>query len=112
MLTGCYPHRHEMTANAGRFNSRNEFDPTQKLISHHLSEAGYRCAYFGKWHCGEKRSAQDYGFEGFSLPGYGYPYKSQAYANYLEDLGLNVPAVFLESLPKEFSKKQLHHKIA
>jgi hypothetical protein len=64
------------------------------------------CAYFGKWHCGEKLSALDYGFEGFSLPGYGYPYKSRTYANYLEDLGLTMPAVLLESLPREFSRKQ------
>ena len=106
MLTGVYPHHHEMTANAGRFGARIEFDPDQKLISHYLRAVGYRCGYFGKWHCGEERTALDYDFEGFTLPGYGYPYKSKNYADYLENLGLSMPYIRMEDLPKKFLGKR------
>ena len=104
MLTGVYPHRHGMTANAGRFGARAEFEPDQRLISHYLADAGFRCGYFGKWHCGEQRIAADYGFEGFSLPGYGYPYRSEAYARYLAERGLPLPTVRLEDLGDEFGQ--------
>lgn len=52
--------------------------------------------WFGKWHVDNHRSAADYGFEGFSLPGYGYPYATPEYRRYLEDAGLPPPVAEIE----------------
>jgi arylsulfatase A-like enzyme len=96
MLTGVYPHRHGMLLNDGDAGSRVDFEPDERLISHYLKQAGYRVGYFGKWHCGEVRTAQDYGFEGLSMSGYGHPYWTDAYADYLERLGLPQAEVTIE----------------
>ena len=96
MLTGVYPHRHRMLMNEGDQGSRADFEPDERLISSHLKEAGYRVGYFGKWHNGLVRTAQDYGFEGFSMTGYGHPYYADEYLAYLEELGLPEPEVTLD----------------
>jgi len=96
MLTGVYPHKHGMIMNNGAMGSRVEFDPDAKLFSHHLRQAGYRCGYFGKWHCGERRGPLDYGFEGWSMLGYGHAYYSEAYAAYLDEMGLPQAEVDVE----------------
>jgi len=93
MLTGLYPHAHGLTENDGRFGGRAGLDPSDWMIHRSLLEAGYRCGWFGKWHVDNQRSALDYDFEGFSLPGYGYPYGSDAYRDYLERRGLDDPVV-------------------
>ncbi len=91
MLTGLYPHAHGLTENDGRFGGREGLEPGEWMIHHPLRDAGYRCGWFGKWHVDNHRSALDYGFEGFSLPGYGYPYASEAYGEYLQCKGLQHP---------------------
>ena len=96
MLTGLYPHAHGLTENDGRFGGRAGLDRSDRLILTSLHKAGYRCAWFGKWHVDNYCSATDYGFEGFSLPGYGYPYGSEAYAAYLERKGLSLPVATIE----------------
>jgi len=93
MLTGLYPHAHGLTENDGRFGGRAGLAPSDWMIHRPLLEAGYRCGWFGKWHVDNQRSALDYGFEGFSLPGYGYPYASDAYRDYLECKALDDPVV-------------------
>lgn len=106
MLTGLYPHRHGMVMNNGECGSRLDFEPDVKLISHYLSRAGYRVGYFGKWHCGEERIPEDYGFEGWSMPGYGFAYQSDEYEAYLAELKLPPAKVDVEwrlnkSAPRE-----------
>ncbi len=96
MLTGKYPHGHGITENDGRFGGRAELDGTDWLVHQPLAEAGYRCGWFGKWHLNHEKTALDYGFEGFSLPGYGYPYATKAYADYLHRKGLAPPIVEIE----------------
>lgn len=96
MLTGLYPHAHGLTENDGRFGGRAGLDPGDWLLHQPLSDAGYRCAWFGKWHVDDGRSAADYGFEGFSRPGYGYPYATPHYGNYLENKGLKPPVAEIE----------------
>ena len=83
MLTGLYPHAHGLTENDGRFGGRAELDAADSVIQKDFADAGYRCGWFGKWHLNHETSATDHGFEGFSLPGYGYPYCTQEYSNYL-----------------------------
>ena len=96
MLTGLHPHRHGITENDGRFGGREGLGRQDELISYHLAGAGYRCTYFGKWHLSNRSSAQDFGFEGFSLPGYGYPYGTEEYGAYLERNDLPAPVVSVE----------------
>jgi arylsulfatase A-like enzyme len=96
MLTGLYPHAHGLTENDGRFGGRAGLDPGDWLLHQPLIEAGYRSAWFGKWHLDQARSATDYGFEGFSLPGYGYPYGTAAYQDYLDCRSLTPPVATIE----------------
>lgn len=96
MLTGIYPHRHGLTENDGRFGGRTGLDLDDWLVHWPLTEAGYRCGWFGKWHLDKQRSAQEYGFEGFSLPDYGYPYASPEYRAYLNRAGLDAPAAVID----------------
>ena len=83
MLTGLYPHAHGLTENDGRFGGRAELEPSDAMVHQRFAAAGYRCGWFGKWHLTHARSAQDFGFEGMSLPGYGYPYHTPQYRAYL-----------------------------
>ncbi len=96
MLTGVYPHQHGLTENDGRFDGREGLEPADWIVNKPLLDAGYRCAWFGKWHVDNHRNASDYGFEGFSLPGYGYPYSTTEYKNYLEQNSLPAPQVTIE----------------
>lgn len=96
MLTGVYAHRHGMLMNDGQCGSVVDFAPDERLINHHLQEAGYSTGFFGKWHTGIERDALDYGFEGFTMPGYGHPYFSDRYLAYLQELDLPEPTVTLE----------------
>jgi len=96
MLTGQYPHKHGLVQNDGACNTHAEFDQNTKLFNYYLQNAGYRCGYFGKWHCGNDYIAKDYGFEGWSLPKYGRPYISEKYDEYLKELNLPEPIVNIE----------------
>lgn len=91
MLTGLYPHAHGLTENDGRFGGREGLTPSEWMVHQPLRDAGYRCGWFGKWHIDNQRSALDYGFEGFSLAGCGYPYNCDEYREYLEKKGLQDP---------------------
>ena len=110
MLTGLYPHAHGLTENDGRFGGRENLDPSDWMIQQPLLDAGYRCGWFGKWHVDNLRSANDYGFEGFSLPGYGYPYGTAEYRQYLEQKSLSPPVVDI-LMPGE-SGLEVGHRVA
>ena len=67
MLTGTYPHRHGMLMNDGQCGTLADFPKDQPLMNQPLLDEGYKTAFFGKWHTGIERTAQDFGFEGFSM---------------------------------------------
>ncbi|MBA2482204.1 MAG: sulfatase-like hydrolase/transferase [Planctomycetes bacterium] len=96
MVTGQYPHRHGMTNNDGTHGSLREFGDAVEVFNRPLQRAGYRTGYFGKWHCGDRRLPRDFGFEGWSLPSYGYPYTAPEYRAYLDERGLPDPEVDIE----------------
>jgi len=58
-----------------------------------LADGGYRNYYYGKWHAGPG-TAHDHHCEGFSYPGYGNPYTTPEYYEYLKKRGL-LPAKHL-----------------
>lgn len=93
MVTGAYAHRHGITRNHNGL--RNRINPETETYNVHLQKSGYRTAFFGKWHAGEG-IPDDFGFEGFSLPGYGNPYSSPEYTQYLERYQLPEPIVDIE----------------
>lgn len=76
MLTGLYTHKHGLLRNERGFAASCE-PPFGEL-----KNAGYRLGYFGKGHAGFD-NLQDYGFEGFFPVGYGNPYRTPAYRDYL-----------------------------
>ena len=92
MLTGMYPHNHGMlnNQNCNQAFLRNLPDGV-RLISRDLREAGYNCGYAGKWHVGTEKLPTHYGFEGMDVPGYGNPYETAEYAEYLKRHGLTRP---------------------
>ncbi len=96
MVTGTYPHRHGMLMNDGQCGVLADFAPDQKLMNRPLLDSGYKTAFFGKWHAGMERTAQDYGFEGFSMSGYGHPYYADRYLAYLKEFDLPEPTVTLD----------------
>jgi arylsulfatase A-like enzyme len=100
MLTGLYPHAHGLTENDGRFGGRPALDNSDWLITQSLAQAGYRTGWFGKWHLHQSLDASSFGFEGVSLPDYGYPYATDAYAEYVDKLGITSPNATIE-LPGE-----------
>jgi arylsulfatase A-like enzyme len=89
MMTGVYPSAHGLRWNTDGGNPARliDFRSGQQLYSHSLSQAGYRNAYVGKWHCGRERLPVDYGIEGWSLPDYGKPYMDEVYRAYADRFG-------------------------
>ena len=98
MMTGVYPSVHGLRWNTeARFpDNLSDFRQGQQLYSHHLSRAGYRNVYVGKWHCGHERLPLDYGIDGWSLPDYGKVYMSEAYREYAARHGLGEARALIE----------------
>ena len=96
MLTGRYPHNHGVTENDGRFGGRAGLEPSDSLVTGPLRAAGYRCAWFGKWHLHRKLDARAFGFEGYAPADYAYPYASAEYGAYLERHALPHPIARIE----------------
>jgi len=101
-LTGEYPHRHGLLNNAGDHGAIEQLPTDLRTYSHALREQDIQPGYFGKWHVGtskpgpEAPTAQNYDFEGWSDPGYGYPYNTERYVEYLSEQGLPDPVVDIE----------------
>jgi arylsulfatase A-like enzyme len=107
MLTGRYPHSHHMWNNNDMMQwAVRDLPDEERMISQDLAEAGYRCGYVGKWHCGESKLPRAYGFEGMEVPNYGNPYKTREYADYLAKHDLEAPQRVpptIEGAPGQFS---------
>lgn len=81
MLTGLYPHTH------GQIHNENDPEYSHEVYLDNLAAGGYENYYFGKWHAGPG-CAYDHHCEGFSETGYGNPYNSKEYDDYLKRNGL------------------------
>lgn len=88
MFTGVAPHRHGLIRNSEDPFCKTEFDENDKLLPEYLNPTGYQCEFVGKWHCGIKRTPEDFGFEGMNVPGYGDCRRSVEYEAYLKRTGL------------------------
>ena len=81
LLSGLYPHNHRNYYNY----SNSPYD--HEIYLDNLTDAGYRCFYFGKWHAGAGM-ALDFNCAGFSLEDYGNPYITPEYHEYLNKRNL------------------------
>ncbi len=84
MMTGVYSHKH------GKINNGLYPDAGYPLLAEYLKQLGYQMGYFGKNHSGYE-DLQARGFEGFYPSGYGNPYRTREYQEYLEKKGLLHP---------------------
>ncbi len=76
LLTGLYPHTH------GQVHYENDPEYKHEVYLDNLANVGYENYYYGKWHAGPG-CAYDHHCEGLSETGYGNPYNTQAYSDYL-----------------------------
>lgn len=81
LLTGLYPHTH------GQVHNENDPEYRHEVYLDHLAEAGYENYYYGKWHAGPG-CAYDHHCQGLSETGYGNPYNTPEYDDYLKRSGL------------------------
>lgn len=83
MLTGVFPHRHQVL-----LNDESQHPAPYAYYFQALAARGYRNFCYGKWHAGPPGSARDHGCEGFSYPSFGNPYATPEYRDYLQRRGL------------------------
>lgn len=89
ILTGVMPHRHRLLANFERnVGYLTELPDDVTSFAHDLRQAGYNVGTIGKWHIGQERGPDYYGFDGPHFPGWGPPVQHPAYQAYLEAKGL------------------------
>lgn len=78
MLNGQFSHKHK-----NYFNTSAE-PYTEENYLRKLHESGYKNFYYGKWHAGGGHAINNNMFtEGFSSEGYGNPYITDTYKDYL-----------------------------
>jgi len=71
LLTGCYPHNHRVTGNAGKLLN-GVLPDHPSLLSRRLERLGYERWYGGKWHLGGPENLpRDLGLPGQQFPGHG-----------------------------------------
>ncbi len=99
MLTGLYAHTHKQ-----HFND-SCMPYTEESYLRLLAQNGYKNYYYGKWHAGPGTPNNDHNCEGFSCEGYGNPYITEEYKNYLEEMNLAKAQHLIE---KDFTPK--HHR--
>lgn len=84
ILTGMYANRH------GKLDNGGFPDAGYPLYTDFLKRRGYRVGYFGKNHSGYE-DLEERGIEGYYPAGYGNPYRTQAYREYLDRNGYGHP---------------------
>ncbi|NJN81897.1 MAG: cytochrome P450, partial [Caldilineaceae bacterium] len=83
MLTGVYPHKHEVLTNIQFHPVRNQLQPEADILASGLAEQGYRLGYVGKWHVNLEKDPTAFGFEQYVSP--------KDYATYRRQLRIAEP---------------------
>jgi len=84
LLSGVYPHAHEVLTNNRLHPVRTELQPGADILTPGLKHAGYRMGCAGKWHVNSRLSPLDFGYD---------RYVSLAdYSSYRQNLGVPFPA--------------------
>lgn len=89
LLTGLWPHQHQLLANHERnVGYQTELGKEHIPFSRYLREVGYNVGSIGKWHVGETRGPEEFGFDGIHYPGWGDPVTHPDYLDYLKQHNL------------------------
>jgi arylsulfatase A-like enzyme len=83
LLTGVYPHTHEVLTNVQLHPVRTQLEPEADILTSGLKGAGYRLGYVGKWHVNAYKDPRDFGFEQYVSLG--------DYTTYRKQLGVPFP---------------------
>lgn len=83
LLTGVYPHTHEVLTNVSLHPVRTQLLPEADILASGLKGAGYRLGYVGKWHVNSYEDPRAFGFETYISLG--------DYATYRKRLGIPFP---------------------
>jgi arylsulfatase A-like enzyme len=83
LLTGVYPHTHEVLTNVHLHPVRTQLEPAADILASSLRGAGYRLGYVGKWHVNSHKDPADFGFEQYVSLG--------DYSTYRRQLGVPFP---------------------
>lgn len=89
LLTGMAPFRHKLLANHERnVGYLEDLREGQFTFPEALRAAGYNCGLIGKWHAGNLKERDAYGFDGARLSGWHNPVDHPDYLAWLEEKGL------------------------
>ncbi len=89
LISGVMPHTHHLFTNfRADAGTPEELDEKHVPFSKYLRDAGYNVASVGKWHVGEKKGPEGYGFKGIHYPGWQEAYDHPDYLRYLDERGL------------------------
>ena len=99
MLTGVYANNH------GKLDNGEYPDCGLPFYTDYLQRLGYRTGYFGKNHSGYE-NFREKGLEGFYPEGYGNPYHTKEYREYLSENGYGNPVFHQEwGMPTVFKQE-------
>ncbi len=80
MWTGLLPHEHGVIDNIyGVDDALADATTVESTVFDHLRDAGYECAYFGKWHLGEADPGLFDHYDGFNSQGGHWQSEPRAY---------------------------------
>jgi arylsulfatase A-like enzyme len=90
LLTGLYPHAHGMINNSHEADAvRTELPEGLPTFGELLADAGYENGYVGKWHVGQTRGPEAYGFEYFGGSDAHHDNLDKRYRRYRESLDVD-----------------------
>jgi arylsulfatase A-like enzyme len=91
LLTGLYPHAHGMLNNSHEADAvRTDLPEGLPTFGELLAEAGYRNSYVGKWHVGQTRGPESFGFEYLGGSDAHHDDLDERYRRYRESLDVDV----------------------
>lgn len=83
LLTGTYPHEHEVLTNVALHPIRNSLAVEKDILSPGLKSAGYHLGYVGKWHVSHHKDPTAFGYDRYVSLG--------DYKKYRDNLGIPFP---------------------
>jgi arylsulfatase A-like enzyme len=84
ILTGTYPHDHEVLTNVALHPIRNSLPVEKDILTPGLKSADYRSGYVGKWHVNHHKDPTVFGFDRYVSLG--------DYKTYRDKLGVPFPS--------------------
>lgn len=101
LFTGLLPHNHGMVDNPHTVEAyRSNLKDDLPFWTRDLQQAGYHCAYFGKWHIDRSLRLEKFGFDEYDTEEDAY----RGYRAYRQQLGLP------EKTPAPVETVQVEHK--